>query len=154
MTNYFKLKKIGRFSPKAILGFLLFLYLLQITVGYIEFQNTGLLFGLPLKPILVLAPIYEELIFRGFILGAFMKVFSWKKAVIYSSLLFGLWHLKNIFYYEPQQVLTQVLYTGLFLGPILAGLTIKFKSIWPAVIVHYLNNIWSPISFLILEALV
>lgn len=59
-------------------------------LGYFEHQNTGLLFGLPLRPTLVLGPIYEEVIFRGVILGALMKSVSWKKALIYSSLLFGL----------------------------------------------------------------
>ncbi len=154
MENYFKFRTVWRLTPTIQVGIIIFAYLFLIVWGYFEFQKTGLLFQLPLNPILVLAPVYEEMIFRGLILGALMYSFSWKKALLYSSLLFGLWHLKNVYYYDIQQTLGQALYTGLFLGPILGYLTIKTKSIWPGVILHYLNNIWSPISFILLEALI
>ncbi len=153
MENYFGFKKVWKFTPQIQIGIILFSYLFLIVWGYFEYKETGLLFGFPLNTTLLFVPIYEEMIFRGLILGALMKFFSWKKALLYSSLLFGLWHLKNIYYYDVYQTLRQVLYTGLFLGPILGYLTYKTKTIWAAVILHYLNNIWSPISFILLDFL-
>ncbi len=151
MENYFGFKKVWKFTPQIQIGVILFCYFFLLVWGYFEYQKTGLLFELPLKPSLLFAPIYEEVIFRGLVLGALIKSVSWKKAIIYSSLLFGIWHFKNVYFNGIEVTLTQAAYTGLFLGRILGYVTYKTKTIWAAVILHYLNNIWSPISFILLE---
>jgi membrane protease YdiL (CAAX protease family) len=53
-------------------------------------MKTGLLFGRPNSFYLetLFAPIYEEIIFRGVILGLLLKHYSLAKAIIFSSLLF------------------------------------------------------------------
>ena len=91
--------------------------------------------GMPLAVTVVIAPIYEELIFRGWILP------KWGIAI--SSVLFGLWHLKNLFYFEFSDVVYQMAYAGLVLGPVLGWAAMKTKSILPGVVLHYLNNIGS-----------
>jgi membrane protease YdiL (CAAX protease family) len=151
MENYFKFKKVWKLTPKTQIGIILFCYFFLTIWGYFEYQKTGLLFQLPLKSTLVFAPIYEEIIFRGLILGALVKTVSWRKAIIYSSLLFGIWHFKNIYSSGIEATLWQAAYTSLFLGPIFGYITYKTKTIWPTVILHYLNNIWSPISFILLD---
>jgi len=90
---------------------------------------------IPLAVMVVLAPIYEELIFRRWILK------RW--GVVISCILFGLWHLKNLFYFELNDVLYQMAWAGLIIGPVLGYLALRWKTIWPGVIVHYLNNIGS-----------
>lgn len=86
----------------------------------------------------VLPAICEETTHRGMLLHGY-KDLGVKRAVILSSLLFGLTHL-NIeqFFYAT--------IIGLFLG----FLTVMTSSIFPAMIVHFMNNAISVVlSFLI-----
>ena len=46
--------------------------------------------------IVILAPILEELLFRGIILEAFLKNYSPWKAIIWSSIIFGVFRLIKI----------------------------------------------------------
>jgi hypothetical protein len=91
---------------------------------------------------IIFAPIYEEIIFRGFIFNAFLKNYKVLQAVIFSSLLFGLWHFKNVFFLSPFLLIKQIAYTGFIFGPIMALITNKTKNIWPGVILHFINNIF------------
>ncbi|WJE59759.1 CPBP family intramembrane glutamic endopeptidase [Bacillus mycoides] len=75
----------------------------------------------------VLAPIMEEVIFRGFFLQRMAYKWGIKRAVIISSLIFGLGHFDVI---------------GAFMfGVILCLLYIKTKNIWTNIAVHALNNL-------------
>lgn len=106
-------------------------------------QNTILGMILNLGYTCLLAPIFEEIIFRGFILKNIQKYGS-LTAVIVSAVLFGMNHLN----------LVQILPT-IFLGIIFAIITIKSKSIIPAIIAHISNNIVSAlINFLGAESTV
>jgi len=100
----------------------------------------------PVRVSLFFAPIYEEIIFRGLILAGLMTIYSITTAIIISSILFGIWHLKNIFYLPKNQVIYQMLYTGLIFGPIAAYITVISGAIWIAVIIHQLNNLLAPYS--------
>ncbi len=126
------------------------LYVLMVILGYFEHQKTGLLQGFPPNPWIFFAPLYEELIFRGLILGALIQSMSDKKAIVASSLLFALWHLKNVFYLDPAQLAYQIAYAGFLIGPLLAYITLKTKTVWPGIILHYLNNLLSPLSWVAL----
>jgi len=78
----------------------------------------------------IIAPIVEELIFRGIILSGFRRNYSAFKAVLISAILFSLFHL------NPWQMpATFVL--GLFLG----WLVIRTQSILAAIIGHSVNNL-------------
>lgn len=146
-------RKIGFLTPKIQIGIIVALFLISCLQVYLEFQQTNLMYGLPANTLVVLAPIYEELIFRGIILGAFLVSVGKKNAIIFSSILFGLWHFKNTAFMSPEMILAQVLYAGIILGPIFAYVTIRVQTVWLAVILHYVNNIWSPISFAVLGLL-
>ncbi|SCC07792.1 CPBP family intramembrane glutamic endopeptidase [Bacillus mycoides] len=75
----------------------------------------------------VLAPIMEEVIFRGFFLQRMAYKWGIKRAVIISSLIFGLGHFDVI---------------GAFMfGVIMCLLYIKTKNIWTNIAVHALNNL-------------
>lgn len=110
-------------------------------VTIVVFQFIGTVQGMPLHPTTYIAPIYEELLFRGFILGHLLRRLSPWKAVALSSLLFGLWHLKNLAFIGAPEVLLQVAVTGLVVGSVLAVITFKMRSIWPALMVHFLWNL-------------
>ena len=92
-------------------------------------------------PPLIFAPIFEELMFRGLIfknnkpLGEFF-------AIIVSGLFFGLWH----------QNLPQVGTTA-FMGMFFCFIYLRTKSIFPAMLAHFCNNLVVVIRDLIASSL-
>ncbi len=94
-----------------------------------EFLRTDgvLLFGL--LHIALVPAFAEEILFRGYILRAFEKSGGIIMAIIFSSLVFALFHLQ----------LTNLLPLAT-LGAMMAVLTWLSGSIWPAVVAHFVNN--------------
>ena len=128
----------GWFQVVLVVG----LFIATVFLTNAEFRAKGTTFGFAGPAFNALVnPIYEELIFRGWILGRLARWRSSAVAIAISSLLFGLLHLRNIFWLEPDALLKLVLYTGGVLGPVLGYVTLRCRSVWPAVILHYLNNL-------------
>ena len=118
------------------------LFVATVLLTHREHVEHGTVFGFPGPAFNVLfAPIYEELIFRGWILARLVRRHSNLVAIVVSSLLFGLLHLRNIYWLEPEVLVRSMLFTGLVAGPFWAWVTLKCRSLWPAVIMHYLNNL-------------
>ncbi len=82
----------------------------------------------------LLAPIAEELFFRGVVLKGFCKV-SLRFGIIFSAIIFGLMH-GNIY----QAIMAS------FFGVVLGYITIKSGSIIPAIICHIVINFMASIS--------
>lgn len=80
--------------------------------------------------IVIIAPVFEELISRGIILDGFLKKYDYKKAILFSSLAFGFMHL------NPWQFLSAFL-AGIYLG----WIYYRTQSIVPCIIIHSLNNL-------------
>lgn len=80
--------------------------------------------------IVVAAPIFEELIFRGIILDGLLRKYSPVKSIIISSLMFGLVHL------NPWQFISAFI-LGLFSG----WVYYKTGKLTLSVIVHLVNNL-------------
>lgn len=92
-------------------------------------EMVGTISPLMVVPLTLLIGFYEELLFRGFLLGRLVSLTrSTTLAVILSSLAFGLMHL-------PSQGVVGFLQTSL-LGAILALLAIWRKSLWSAMACH------------------
>ena len=138
--EFLLLKKCFGLSPTAQVLALVLLYILTIFGCFWAVKATGTMYGYPPNVSIIFAPIYEEIIFRGILLKYFDRNFGFVRAIIWVSVLFGIWHLKNIFWIDASTLTKQVLYTALFFSPITCWITWKTRSIWPAVIVHYLNN--------------
>lgn len=134
-------KKVGFLTPAMQVGSIICLYILTTLIGYREYLIYGTMFGYSLSISILFVPIYEEILFRGFILSAAEKYMKWGPAVALVSFLFALWHFKNIFYLSPERVIMQMLYTGLIVSPVFSSLTLKTRTIWPAVILHYIHNL-------------
>ena len=80
--------------------------------------------------IVVAAPIFEELIFRGIILDGLLRKYSPVKSIIISSLMFGLVHL------NPWQFISAFI-LGLFSG----WVYYKTGKLALSVVVHLVNNL-------------
>lgn len=77
----------------------------------------------------LLAPICEALAFRGFILTGLLHVLRPRSAVLLSSFLYALYHM-NVFQFLP----------AFLLGVVLGLLTLRSKSLVPAIVFHFLHN--------------
>lgn len=77
----------------------------------------------------IAAPICEECLFRGIILSALLRRYSPRKAIIWSSIIFGIAHL------NPWQFIAAFL-----IGCAIGWLFWRTKSIWPGIFMHWLNN--------------
>ncbi len=79
----------------------------------------------------VLPALIEEMIFRGYILGA-LRPHGDGLAIVLSAALFGLFH-GNVL---------QIPF-AFILGLVMGYLTVQADSIWPAVLLHFTNNLMS-----------
>lgn len=92
----------------------------------------------------IVAPIAEELLFRGVIYNTLNRKISIKWTIIIQAIFFGVFHGNLI----------QGLYATL-LGVIFGYVTYKTKSLWPAITMHIVNNLVATIvSYLIGDYLI
>lgn len=152
-ANLFEFKTIWKFTPGFQIAAIVILYLISTMIGYHTFVQHGKILEYPLRNTVLLAPIYEEILFRGLILSLLLKIYSTKKSLIISSILFGLWHVKNVYYLDVPYLVYQIIYTTFIFGPVTAWFALKLKTIWPGVILHYLNNLLAPLSLGIIATL-
>lgn len=80
--------------------------------------------------VVILAPIFEELILRGVILDGFLKSYNPRKAILLSAFAFGLFHL-NPWQFVPAFI------GGLYLG----WIYYRTQSIIPCIVIHSVNNL-------------
>ncbi len=83
-----------------------------------------------LLALLVVAPIFEELLCRGVVLEAIRRKHGGFLACLLSSLIFGVMHL------EPQSVLN-----AFMIGMLLGYLYIRTNSIFAPICIHFFNNV-------------
>lgn len=92
--------------------------------------------------VISLPSILEEVVWRGVILAAFLRVHDQRKAILFTALCFGLWHILSVLEGRPLiWTVSQVVWAavlGLFYGYV----TLKADSLLPAMIVHYLGNLF------------
>lgn len=98
----------------------------------------------------IIAPIFEEVLYRGILLKGLINKYNSKRAIVYSALIFGIAHL-NI----PQGI------NAFLLGLILGTVFYYTRSIYLCIIMHFVNNllvnfvyypsseIWTNILFII-----
>lgn len=108
-----------------------------------EVQNFGIQtphdligYGLVFLMLVVIPPLCEELLFRGFLFGTLLKSFPTWTAILVTSLLFGIAHGQ-----------ANVFFDTFALSLVLCWLRLKTKSIWAGVFLHALKNL---IAFILL----
>jgi membrane protease YdiL (CAAX protease family) len=88
--------------------------------------------------LLALVPaIWEELAFRGLIQSKLRIVFSVRTAILLSAASFGLFHFSNLLTQSPSQAIPGVI-LAFFFGIGWGYLTVRTRSVVPAMISHYL----------------
>ncbi len=77
----------------------------------------------------IVAPLVEEIFFRGFLFQGFRQKYGWVTAMLLSSAIFAAAHL------DPVAFIPVFL-----LGNVLAYVYHRSNSVWPGVILHFLVN--------------
>lgn len=80
--------------------------------------------------IIVVLPIFEEILFRGLVFYELRERFSVIATVIIQALIFGIWHLNPL----------QAVYT-FFAGIIFGVILVFINSIWGSIIAHIIYNL-------------
>lgn len=82
-----------------------------------------------IAPVVLFVGVYEEIVFRGFLLPRLRTIFgSGAAAILVSAALFGLAHY-------PSQGLEGAMQTGA-VGLVLAILVTRLRNLWPAILAH------------------
>lgn len=153
VKGVFEYSSIGKFKPYYLLalpvGFCVWIITIGVSSAWSAFLDlTGynyvsgaapmpaeFNFGFFIAEVLMTAllpAVCEEFCMRGGLLTTARSVFKTVGCVVFCGVAFGLFH----------QNVRQVFYTMLF-GAFAAFLTIKFKSIYPAMLMHFANNFCS-----------
>jgi membrane protease YdiL (CAAX protease family) len=87
---------------------------------------------------IVFAPIVEEIFFRGWL---FISIPGsiWEKVMI-TSILFGVYHLKNWHFMTKDVLLRQLVYASLIAGPIFGMARVISGDLFLPILLHSLNN--------------
>lgn len=109
---------------------------IEFTPIDMDFGDTALSVFTMFFAVTILAPIFEELMFRGTIYRN-TEVMGQPFAIITSGIAFGLWHMNY----------TQVVFAAV-LGIIMAYIFAKTRSIFPCMILHFIVNMISTIMSL------
>ncbi len=86
----------------------------------------------------IVAPVIEELLFRGIFVRNFLQMYSLKRTLIYSALIFAIAHM-NVYQ------LPVAFMMGLFLGWLYA----RTRSLWPCILAHIAFNSVSTTLFFV-----
>lgn len=92
-------------------------------------NQMGMKGGWSILMLVILAPVMEEMLFRGILLEAVRSKYSSGRAIVVSALMFGVIH------FIPQQVVN-----AFVIGLILGYIYVRTDSLWPVIIIHALNN--------------
>ena len=112
----------------GILSFFGYSQPVSVSTGYESMFPNWATFLIQLNTVAILPAICEEFLHRGVILNG-LKEIGIKKAILISSLMFGLLHFNiNQFFYAT------------ILGMLMALVSVVSKSIYPAMIIHFINN--------------
>lgn len=148
-NNFKQVFAVKLFNPLLLIPVLILLPAMQYLVGLLNelvdkvlppppwfwelferiFENRFGFWGAALK-VVVIAPIVEEILFRGIIMHGLMRNYRAWYAVFLSGLLFSLFHLNP----------WQMTYT-FFLGLLLGWLMVRTRSLPLTILVHALNNL-------------
>ena len=93
----------------------------------------------------VIAPIFEELVFRGFALRRLRaRGASFWPAALATSIAFGLLHVPGWLFMKGVSVSTlSLIGPVVFVGVVLAAVSWRLPSLWACIAVHLANNAWN-----------
>lgn len=133
----FDKKNAAKWIGLGFLAYIAFAIVYAVLFGAPEQDDiAGDLGPIPVQILLIvlLAPLAEEVCFRGMLFGGFRRDFRLPIAAIGAGAVFGLLHYTTGISAVPQLIV---------LGAIFAVVYEKTESIWPPIIFHLINNAYA-----------
>ena len=88
----------------------------------------------------------EEIGWRGFFIWELRKVLPFGGVALFSGVIWGLWHWPIVIFYgggDPVVQMSAFIVMTIAMSVIMAYFTFKSESLWPAVLFHAANNVYS-----------
>ena len=135
---------LGLYALYSLLGWLL-IYTERLFIGSFDtrdFLSANLIdsgkvgLGIDVVIAAILAPVGEEILFRGFLFASLLSKMSPFTAAFVSSLIFAILH-----FYSPFGVLSIVIF-----GMIMCWVYQRTGSLWPCILFHALSNFTLTVS--------
>lgn len=128
------LRSLGWASPFRLLCGYIFMWLISLSLepltamlpGDQSSMGNG---GWLLLSAVLLAPVFEEIVFRGYIAGGLRRTYGGVVAWIVSALIFGVVH-----------VTPSVAVTAFFSGLVLSFYYLRYRSLMLVILLHAMNN--------------
>jgi membrane protease YdiL (CAAX protease family) len=89
-----------------------------------------------------LPSIIEEVVWRGVVLAVFLRVYDQRNAILFNALTFGAFHIFSVLDGHPPIWAAGNIVWAAILGLFYGYVTLKTGSLLPAMIVHYLGNLF------------
>jgi membrane protease YdiL (CAAX protease family) len=89
-----------------------------------------------------LISIFEEITYRGVILAIFLRFYSKPKSILFTAIVFGLMHILTLVNGASLAWAAGTVLWAFILGLFYGYITIKTDSLLPAMLVHYLGNLF------------
>jgi len=135
----FTFKSIGRVVAISLISALPLTYLTNILAPTPHQIQVSIPLVIPMA--LILAPIGEELLFRGLLLGCLMRCISGWRSIMISSTIFALTHLPAFSAYSETPLTLFLIFAGAFILGVIAGhFKTSLNSLIPAIITHSIFN--------------
>ncbi len=149
--------RAGRWQTWLIILLLLAYLILASTyamAGSLDFRFFDEVLPAPVALFLLTHALFEEIVFRGLVMVAFIAAWGSTtrgliKSVLLSSLIFAGMHLVNVLGGNPLPIVLLQSVGAFFLGILFSALVLSGKAVYPAAFLHGLGNIG---GYLILTA--
>jgi membrane protease YdiL (CAAX protease family) len=89
-----------------------------------------------------LISIPEEAVWRGVVLAVFLRLYDQRKSIIFSALVFGAMHIITVVNWQSLIWAAGNVVWAAIIGLFYGYVTLKTDSLLPAMIVHYLGNLF------------
>ncbi|MFY9341430.1 MAG: CPBP family intramembrane glutamic endopeptidase [Planctomycetota bacterium] len=137
----FEVRRVAAVPGPVQVAAVVALFVAAVFLSNAEYRTTGTAFGFAGPGFNALVcPIYEELIFRGWLLGRLVRWRGPAVGIAVSSLLFGVLHLRNVYWLDGPALARMVAWAIIVVGPVFGWVALRCRSLWPTVILHYVNN--------------
>jgi len=122
----------------------------QFVIDYLKrTAQFPLSFTLTIITIIIIAPISEEILFRGYLQTWLKKIFGTKTAIVTASLIFALFHFTNGQGYGNITIVGSLFIVALYFGTLFE----RQKSLISPIIAHMIFNAISTINVLLSKEL-
>lgn len=143
LTNYRPFKRILFYTVSCYFIFVIFQLIGSVVYGQYTFDFSRILPPESYWLLNINAGLFEEIMFRGIILTLLLALYSEKKSLVISAVLFGVVHYANLlheFNYEHLVFTSAQVIWAIGMGLLWGYLVLKTNSLLPGIILHYLSN--------------